>query len=62
MCGADNISYPGVVKEVFAYKNAVVVENFWSPTEKIWTDTWEGEYLGAVKVIENPVMKDPRVK
>lgn len=62
LCGADNISYPGVVKEVFAYKNAVVVENFWSPTEKVWTDTWEGEYLGAVKVIENPVMKDPRVK
>lgn len=64
LCGADNISYPGVVKEVMAYKNAVVVENFWdaNPSSKVWTDTWEGERLAAIKILEEPVIQNPRAK
>lgn len=62
LCGSDCTSYPGVVKEVLTYKNAVIVENFWQPTEKTWTETWEGERLAAVKIIDEPVMKNPKAK
>jgi len=62
LSGGDGTSYLAVVKEVFAYKGTVVVERFFNPGSKTYTDTWDADKLGAVKIIEEPVMTDPRIK
>lgn len=60
LSGAANYSYLTVVKEVLAYKNAVVLERIID--DKVWTETREGEYFNAVTMIDEPVIKDPRIK
>jgi hypothetical protein len=33
-----------------------------TPSEIACNETWEGEYLNAVKIIDERVIKDPRIK
>lgn len=62
LSGGDGTSYLAVVKEVFAYKGTVVLERFFNRGSKTYTDTWDADKLGAVKIIEEPIMTDPRIK
>jgi hypothetical protein len=57
--GATNKMRRGVVKEIQKDRNKVVLEWFHSPKEKIFTETVD---LAIVRIIDEPVMKDPRKK